>query len=109
MVFVVGSPVDDVDPPTQLPEELADLLRRVLQVVVERDDDAVARRADPAQQRVVLSVVAAHADAVEALVAFGEPFDHGPCVVASAVLDQDDLVAVGELVEGVGQAPMQFL
>jgi hypothetical protein len=38
----------------------------------------------------------------------GQSLDHFPGLVSTAILDQDDLEAVGELAQGVSQASMQL-
>ena len=52
------APVDHVEPLGERGEQLRDLLRRMLQIVVHRDEDLAARRADSGQKGVVLTVVA---------------------------------------------------
>jgi hypothetical protein len=95
-LFVGRRSVDDIHVGTKAFDQLADLLRWVLEVIVQRHDDPVLRCTDPAQQRVVLSVVPTHPYPADAPVMFGQSLDHVPGLVSTAILDQDDLEAVGE-------------
>ena len=83
--------INDVVPFRELCQQPRDLLRRLLQVVVHRDDDVVAARTNAAQECVVLTVVAHQ---VDALISGWRPqrFDRRPAGVAAAVVDQDDFV-----------------
>ena len=93
--LLLGRAVDDVVAFRQLLEELRDLFRRVLQIVVERDDHVMARATDPGEQRVVLAVIAHQVDAAHPRVLSGQPADDVPAPVAAAVVDEDDLGARG--------------
>ena len=83
--------VDDVGFRSEAREKLRDLLRRVLQVVVERDRQLVARPADAAEKRIVLAVVAHQAHALDPRVSLREVLDHRPGAVGAAVVDEDQL------------------
>ena len=94
MLLLVGHAVDEVDQGVaQRTDELVDLLRTVLQVVVHRDRDVVGGSGQPRDERVVLTVVATHQHRLDdpgvlALQLAG----HGIGVVDRAVHHQDDLV-----------------
>ena len=91
-MLVARRAVDDVVAAVELGEQLRDLLRRVLEVVVDRDDDRAVRRADPGEERVVLSVVPHQVDPADARVRRGELLDPLPARVVAAVVDEHDLV-----------------
>jgi hypothetical protein len=100
--------VDDVDVLRQRVEQARDLLGRVLEVVVERDDDGKPCGADAGKGGVVLPVVAGELEATHAVVGLGERPDPRPAAVGAAVVDEEQLVldagerqvdALGQLVE----------
>src|SRR4051812_1063675 len=62
------SAVNDVEAVIELVEKCTDLRRRVLEVVIHRDDHVVASAADPGEQRVVLPVVSHEVEAADELV-----------------------------------------
>ena len=72
--------INDVVPFRELCQQPRDLLRRLLQVVVHRDDDVVAARTNAAQECVVLTVVAHQ---VDALISGWRP--HSASIVAQLV------------------------
>src|SRR5262245_56078553 len=76
----------------------------MLEVIVHRDHDRVARGADPGQERVVLAVVPHEIDAADPAVLPGRLADPVPGFVPAAVVDQDDLEAVGDGGQHGGEA-----
>ena len=56
----------------------------------------MAGGANATQQRVVLAVVAAHPDPADERVLGRQALDDVPRVVAAGVLDEDDLVSLGQ-------------
>jgi hypothetical protein len=89
-------------------EQQGDLADRMLQIVVHGDDDVVARGTDAAQQRIVLAVVTAQANAAHALVVECQPAHDIPRAIVAAVLDQDDLEALDQHGHRRHQLPMQL-
>ncbi len=71
-----------------------DLLRRVLEVVVHRDDRVELGRPYARENGVVLTVVAGQVDRLDLLMLMGQPSGNVPGVVRAAVDDQDHLVLV---------------
>jgi hypothetical protein len=84
--------VDDVVAFVELVQELRDLLRRVLQIVVNRYDRLPARSPDPGEQRVVLTVIPRQIEASNTCVEPRELGDPLPAVVAATVVDEDELI-----------------
>jgi hypothetical protein len=93
VAFLFRRTVDHVMAFAQHRQQLGNLLGRILQIVVNGDDEFAAGRADAAQQGVVLAVVAAHAQAAHTGVAGTQALDHAPGIVAAAILDEHDLEA----------------
>ncbi len=93
----MGAPVHDVEALVQLGKEFRDLLGRVLEVVIERDDDLVSRCADPGQESVVLSGVSHQVEAADEVVGGRQLDDPSPARVAAAVVHEDELVVTAEL------------
>ena len=85
-----GRAVNDV--PSLLPqgEELRDLLRRMLEVVIYGDGGVVDRRPEAAQQRVVLPVVAHQVDAPDVGITPRQVLDAAPAAFRASIVDQDD-------------------
>jgi len=90
--FLGGRPVDDVLVRSEGLQQLRDLLRRMLQVVIDGDDELVAGQADAAKQRVVLAVVAHEVNTPHPAVIARKALDHAPRAVAAAVVDDDQLI-----------------
>src|SRR5215216_4847133 len=88
--------VNDVVAFGQLVQQVWDLLRRVLQVVIQRDDDLVAGSAYAAEHGVVLAEVAHEADATHPAVAARYLLNDSPARVLAAVVDQHDFILAGE-------------
>lgn len=65
----------------------------MLEVVVERGDHFASGAPDARQQRIVLPVIAMHAEASDALIVSGERLDKLPGIVSSAVFDENDFEA----------------
>jgi hypothetical protein len=85
-----GRAIHHVGAAIELREKARDVLGRVLQVVVDRDDRVSAGGADTGEQRVVLAVVAQEIEAPEIRVPGGQLGDLRPGVVGAAVVDEDD-------------------
>ena len=85
-------PEHDVGAGHRLVDEVDDLLRRVLQVVVHRDHVVAGGVAQAAEVRVVLPVVAEQVDRAHVLVPFHGVAQDVPRVVGAAVVDEHDLV-----------------
>jgi hypothetical protein len=83
--------IDDIVGFRQHGQEPGDLLRRVLEIVVERNDHLALRRADPAEEGVVLPEVADQVDGPQPGLGCCELTDALPARVGAAVVDQDDL------------------
>ena len=75
-------------------EEARDLLREVLEVRVERDQDLAARRVEPRLQRRGLAVVARQVDHAQARLPLEIRPHHRQRVVPAAVVHEDELEAV---------------
>ena len=91
MAAVTRRAVDHVDVVDECGEQAGHILRRVLQVVIQGDDQLVVGRPDAAEQRVVLADVARQHQGTDAGVPLGEACQHGPTAVATAVVDEDDV------------------
>ena len=65
MLLVLGCSIDHIGVAIQTCEQLVQLFWRVLQVIIHRDDQLVLCSAQPAQERVVLPVVAHHVKATD--------------------------------------------
>src|SRR4029079_780831 len=96
-------PVHDVSACIETGEEGGDLLRRVLQIIVERDRAIEPGSTDPTEDRVVLAVVAAELHTSDSLVVPREVADHRPRAVRTGVLDEDDLVRLAQPADGLGE------
>jgi hypothetical protein len=83
-------------------QQLRDLLGRLLEVVVEGDDDLVVGGADAREQRVVLPEVPHEVDAADGRVRRNQLLDAGPAVVRASVVHEDDLECRDEGGEDVG-------
>ena len=81
-------------------EQLADLLRRILQVGVERDDSLAAHALEAGEDREVLAVVRVEKDDARHVGPRGElVLQQRRRLVAAAVVDEDHLVADLQRVE----------
>ena len=94
--------VTEVTPLGDLRRELADVLGRVLQIVVHHHDHCAARRAQPGHDRVVLPGVDAQVDAANRRVGVAGLLDHLPGTVRAGVIHQDELVVPREALRGHG-------
>ncbi len=101
-------PVHDVSACIETGEEGGDLLRRVLQIIVERDRAIEPGSTDPTEDRVVLAVVAAELHTSDSLVVPREVADHRPRAVRTAVLDEDDLVWLAQPADGLGETSYEL-
>ena len=91
MLLAIRGSVHDIEALMQSGEQSWDLLRRILQVVVDGYDDLVPRSPNAAEKGVVLPVVPAEAESPHPGITAGELLDELPGVIATAVLDEDDL------------------
>jgi hypothetical protein len=90
-------------PPSSFGQQLRDLLRRVLQVVVDRDDHfPPPPSATPASSALLLAVVPHQVDPADSGIAFGKAARFDPSSVDAAVVDENELVV--EPVEDGGHA-----
>src|SRR4030095_2169880 len=87
--------------------ELRNRLGRILQVAVHHHRVLPGALGKPGGDRRVLAEVAAQAQAAHSRVLLGKPADHTPGAVRRAVIDQNDLVALGARLQYRRQAPMQ--
>ena len=87
--------IDDVGPLREAVEEQRDFLGRMLEVVVDGDDDFAGGGADAAEERVVLAVVSQERNAAHLRVFAREFLDDAPTPIAARVIDHDDLQARG--------------
>ena len=83
--------VDEVEAFGQPVQDGGDLFRRVLQVVVDGNDDGMLRGPDAAQEGVVLAVITHQFEAADLRPLFDEAKYLLPTVVGAAVADEDDL------------------
>jgi len=82
---------DDVQPFIHLREKARDLLRIVLQIAIERENDVVRSSFEPSTERGRLAEVAAQTNPTHARIFRRELLDQAPGVVGRAVIDKDDL------------------
>jgi hypothetical protein len=99
VLFLVVEGVDDLVPGAlRMREEALDLLRRVLQIVVHRDDVRASRVAQPGHNRVVLAIIAREIDQRDRDAGLlDESAADGEAVVGTAVIDQHDFVPAWNL------------
>ena len=96
--------VHHIEPLVEAGQQFRNFFVRALQIVVERDDDFMTGCANAAKQGVVLTMVAAHANATHPRVVVGQSADRGPGIVTAAVFDKDDFKAGAASLEH-GQEP----
>ena len=108
MPLALGRAIHHVETFLQLRQQLGDFLRGILQVVVSSYHDLIPRGSDAAKKSVMLPVVPAQANPADACVALYELLDHSPGVVATTVLDQNDLECFGALLEYGDKPPVQI-
>ena len=87
MLFYLRCTVHDVKPFSELREELGDFFGRVLEIIVQCDNNLVICCSDATEQRVVLTEIAGETVAADTCVGAGELLDDAPRAVPSAVLD----------------------
>src|SRR5580692_6515181 len=88
--------VNDVTALLENCQQLRNLFRRMLQVVVHGDNYAIVSRPNSAQQSIVLAVIAHQVDGVNPWVTLCKFADHVPAAVGAAVVYQHKLVAGGD-------------
>ena len=86
-------PVDHVVAFVELRKKLRYLFRRVLEIVVDGDDNVSARGADARERRRMLSVIPLKVEAANIRILLGQGDDPVPTVVLTAVVDENDFVA----------------
>ena len=98
----LGYPINQIEVAlSSRPYEPWDLLRRVLKVVVDRDDETSSRMPKPAHNRVMLAIVPHQLhrhDAAGVFLLYG--VDRVPRIVRAAIVDEDDLELPTETLEG---------
>ncbi len=104
---VAPDAADQVVPPARGSPQPGDVLRRLLEIAVHDDRPITARLRQPGGDRGVLPEVAAQAQPANACIAQGQTPDDVPAAVEAAVVDQDDLVAIRDRLEGTRQPLVQ--
>jgi len=109
MLLLLGRAVHDIIALVQPGQQRADLLRRVLEVIVHGHQRGVRRQPDAAQQSVMLAVVAHQIHPAHPGIAPRQALDRGPASVAAAIVDQDRLIARSQGGQDSGQPGQQWL
>ena len=99
LLMAIGG-VDNVIARFDFFEELADLVRRSLAVVIKADEDIPAAVPDAAHERRMLAEVLCKVDGSDVSVRFGERGDDRESIIRRGVVHEDDLILVGELCHG---------
>ena len=73
-----------------------DILRRILKIVIDGNDNVVLRRPYAAQNRVVLAEVAHEMDGNGPWIAIRFAVQHSFAAIPAAIVDQDDFIPGGE-------------
>src|SRR5580700_2463914 len=96
MLLLLGRAVNDVTSLLENREQLRNLFRRMLQVVIHGDDDAVLGRPNSSQQSIVLAVIAHEVDGAYPCELALELADDGPTFVGAGVIYQNEFVLPGD-------------
>lgn len=88
--------VNDVITLPHLFEQTGDLLRRMLQIIIHRDDRPEPRGTHPAEDGVVLAVVLHEAESADELMFASQTTDLGPAAIPAGIIDEDDLEGLVE-------------
>ncbi len=104
--------VNNVMPFLQSCDQLGHLFRRMLQVVIHGNEDLVTGLPDPAQQGIVLAVIAQQVDRPDPRMLRRELMHDRPAVIGAAIVDQDAFIRVGQrgqhLAQGLDQGGQAF-
>lgn len=88
--------------------EAVDFLGRILEVAVHHDDPSPAGRREAGGDRGVLAEVAGKANCAHAGIVVAQRSEDRPGVVGPAVVDEDQLVVVGDVLQACGQPSVQL-
>ena len=97
--FLFRRAVDYVESRVELDEQLGQLLRRMLQVVIHGDGRFKAGGADAGEDGIVLSIVPHHAKAAHPRVLDRESLDDRPTFITTTVVDEDQLMGQARRLE----------
>jgi hypothetical protein len=89
-----GNSIHDIVAIVKCYDQLRNLLRRVLEVIIHRNDNVIASSADTEKQRVVLAKVAHQAKPEDLRTALCEVLHDRPASINASVVNQDHLVLV---------------
>src|SRR6266545_1706158 len=88
-------PVDDIPTLLQLFKQLRQFLRRMLEVVIHRDDKRVLRGADSTQKSAVLPEVTPESDSANPGMLVCQRPDDAPALILATVVYQNELIILG--------------
>src|SRR5262245_58871556 len=91
MGFFAGRTINDIIALGQFLEQAGRFFGRILKIIVHGDNDVVARRANAAEQRIVLSVIPHQVYPDNTLMGLRQRLNDFPALVPAAIVYENDL------------------